>query len=148
MRDAVKADNARLGLDIWQGDYPSDALLEDDFSRGFGRVVLLDDEVVGYLALIPTDIDYGPGFCGNYNLISFSRIMTSPNHRNRGLGRGLIEAAMEETKTSYDGMGITVDGFNTKAVTLYKSYGFALVGTMRIPDAKYELDKYVLLYGD
>ena len=148
LRDAVKADNARQGLDIWQGDYPSDALLEDDYSRGFSRIVLLDDVVVGYLALIPTDIDYGPGFYGDYNLVSFSRIMTHPDYRNRGLGRKLIEASIAETKPSYDGMAITVDGFNTKAVTLYKSYGFTLVGSMRIPEAKYELEKYVLLYGD
>ena len=148
MRNAVKDDNARQGLDIWQGDYPSDALLEDDYSKGFSRIVTLDDEVVGYLALIPTDIDYGQGFYENYNLVSFSRIMTHPNYRNRGLGRQLIEASIGETKPSYDGMAITVDGFNTKAVTLYKSYGFTLVGTMRIPEAKYVLDKYVLLYGD
>ncbi len=147
LRDAVKADNARQGLDIWQGDYPSDALLEDDFDKGFSRVVLSDDVVVGYLALIPTDIDYGPGFYEDYHLASFSRIMTHPDHRNKGLGRKLIEAVMEETKPSYAGMGITVDGFNTKAVTLYKSYGFTLVGHIRIPDAKYELEKYVLLYG-
>lgn len=144
LRDITKADIILKGLDIWQKDYPNDELIKSDIDNEYAYIIENDKEVLAYMALIPTDIDYGKGFYEDLNLLSFSRIMTSPNHRHQGLGKMMIEEAINKAK-DYDGLGITVDDINERAVCLYKSFGFKKIGQMRIREAKNVLDKYLRL---
>ncbi len=146
LKDLVKKDIITSGLDIWQKDYPDHEILKGDITCGYGRIVCLNGTIISYMALIPTDIDYGRGFYHDYRLLSFSRIMTSPKYRNLGYGKMMISQAIEEAKSEYDGLGITVDNINLRAVSLYRSFGFYKVGSIRIKEAKNVLDKYVLLF--
>lgn len=41
-------------LHQWAGAYPSESLILDDISNGYGKVVLLGKRVVGYFAFIPS----------------------------------------------------------------------------------------------
>lgn len=149
LKDAVKKSIKDERLDIWQEDYPTKELLKDDIIKGYARIVLIDDEVVGYIALIPTEEDYGPGFYGDTSLLSYSRLMTSPSHRGKGIAKNMIVSAIKEAREKgYDGMGIAVDDVNHRAIGLYRSFGFEKAGSIDIPEAKNTLDKYVLIFDD
>ena len=147
LRNEVKAEIENAEIDMWQDDYPNQELLRKDIIDGYARIILSDDEITGYMALIPTDIDYEGNFYQSHNLLSFSRIMTDPAYRKRGLAKFLISKAIEEAKCNdYEGMAITVDEVNNRAVNLYRSFGFVKVGNIDIPEARNTLDKYVLLF--
>ena len=146
LKEKVKKKIIEDGLDIWQDDYPNDELLEDDIKKGYAHIVKIDGLVCGYAAVMPTDVDYGPGFYLDHHLVSFSRLMSDPKLRRSGIGRFIIERVIDDAKKEYDGVGITVDDINNKAVGLYRSYGFSKVGEISIPEAKRVLDKYVLLF--
>ena len=53
-------------------------------------------------------------------------VFTDPRYRRAGLARGLIAVACEVMQAAgEDRVGLTVDGDNIPAVTLYRSLGFA-----------------------
>ena len=147
LKDEVKKEIIKKDLDIWQDDYPNRELLKSDIVNDYGRIITIDEKVVAYMALIETSIDYEGDFYQGHYLLSFSRIMTSPYYRNIGLAKRLIKEAILEAKDRrYDGLAITVDAINERAVSLYRSFGFINVGYIDIPEAKNTLDKYILLF--
>jgi len=109
-------------------------LLTDPAGRihGIGGVVLiarLGSERVGCVAVVPT---------GN-GVVELSKMAVDPAIRNRGVGRSLILAAMDEARR----LGATSMflGSSTKlpaAVHLYESVGFTHVPADRVGPMPYE----------
>ncbi|GAA2707169.1 MULTISPECIES: GNAT family N-acetyltransferase [Streptomyces] len=123
--------------------YPRD--LAPDVARSWwmldapGRtVVAVDDDgaVLGTAKMNPNQ-------AGGGSHIASASFMVAPGHRRRGVGRALGEHALAWARAEgYRGMQFNaVVEANTPAVALWRSLGFAVIGTVpegfRLPDGTY-----------
>ena len=144
---SVKENNQKIGLKIWQHDYPNANVIMRDLSSASGRVIEDGDgNILAYTAFVKTDEEYGPEAFGYRYLMTFSRLMVNPDYLKQGIAYFLIQQIINETRMiDCRGLGITVDGFNEAAINLYKKFGFNRTGTYFIEEANLTLDKYLLL---
>ena len=144
---SVKENNQKIGLKIWQHDYPNANVIMKDLNNSCGRVIEDGDgNILAYTALVNTDEEYGKEAFDYRYLMTFSRLMVSPKYLKQGIGYFLIQQVINETRMiDCCGLGITVDGFNEAAINLYKKFGFSRVGTYFIEEVNLTLDKYLLL---
>ena len=147
LKNKVKAHNAAIQLDIWQGDYPQQDLVAEDIQHQCARILETEaGQIIGFTCFQPTEHEY-PNATYPANRMSFSRLMVDCDMQGQGIGTYFIEHLIQETKSNQkDGMIITVDYFNNSAIHLYKKFGFEKTGTIRIPQAKYRLDVYSLSF--
>ena len=84
-------------------------------------------EVVGYVALgHPTRLE------SNRHVADIRGLAVAPAHQGRGLGRALVEAAVEEARArGARKLTLRVLGPNTAARALYESCGFVVEGVRR-----------------
>lgn len=103
-------------------------------------VALIDDEVVGWCDIC-RDSSVGSQHVGSLGM----GIVAS--HRGRGLGRLLIEAALNEASKSFRRVELDVYASNRSAIVLYEKVGFAhegrRIGAIHIGG----LDQDILLMG-
>ncbi len=101
-------------------------------------VVAVDDDgtVLGSAKMNPNQM--GPGAH-----IASASYMVAPEHAGRGVGRALCEHTLDWARTEgYHGMQFNaVVESNTRAVSLWRSCGFTIIGTIpgayRLPDGTY-----------
>ena len=142
MKNRVKKRIENEKLPIWLNGYPTDDLIMEDIVNNYGRVIKINNKVVAYAYLIPTEIEYGEKLFKKDNLNSFGRVMVDDDYLRSGMGIFLIKNLIEETKKSNkNGLGITADEFNIKAINLYNKFGFKKEGEKQFPYA------YLSIYG-
>lgn len=147
MKNEVKQKVIEEQLPIWQNGYPQDELLFEDIELGYGRIIEVNGNIVAYASFYPALYDYDPGTFPNDHVMSFGRIMTKVSERNKGYASALIKEMIEETKKkNLPGMGILVDDFNKKALSIYLKFGFKYIGTGTFPWAV--LDIYYLTFSN
>ena len=147
VKNDVKQKIIEEGLQIWQNGYPQDELLEEDIIKGYGRIVVVEDEIVAYASYYPALYDYDEGTFPNDEVMSFGRIMTKVGHTKKGYCSFLVEQMIKETKEKkIPGMGILVDEFNKKALNIYIKHGFKRIGVGTFPWAV--LDIYYLPFDN
>ena len=78
-----------------------------------------NDELVAYTRLSP------PKYI--YEQASIGRVVTSPAHRSKGLGRELMQRSIEQCK-KYFGNGAIKIGAQYYLVKFYESLGFEIIG--------------------
>ncbi|WP_087021952.1 ribosomal protein S18-alanine N-acetyltransferase [Thaumasiovibrio subtropicus] len=106
---------------VWQIErqahaYPwSESLIRKPASKiGFNRVLLVNDEVVGYF--------YAQHVAGEATLLN---VAVSPQHQGKGYGRQLVEAFLEQSKTlGGEEAWLEVRASNQGAYFLYEKLGF------------------------
>ncbi len=144
MKNEVKQRIIQKNLPIWLEDYPTDDLIKEDIEHGFGRIILEDQEIVGYASLYPAISDYPSQTFSEEDLFSFGRVMVK--YEGRHFASYLVDSMIEEIrKMKKRGIGILVDACNEAAVRLYKKYGFSKIGERQFPYAY--LDIYELLFS-
>ena len=94
------------------------------FTRGFipGFIWEEEDQIVGNISLLESKVT------GRYLI---ANVAVHPNHRQQGLGRGLMQEAIDHIQQQ-GGREILlqVEHDNTTAIPLYDSLGFDTLGTM------------------
>jgi GNAT superfamily N-acetyltransferase len=92
--------------------------LPGDYAPPTGRLLLVRefDQLVGCVALRKLEPDVG----------EMKRLFVRPAYRNKGLGRVLVEAVIEEARNiGYSHMRLdTLPGRMDRAIELYRSIGF------------------------
>jgi GNAT superfamily N-acetyltransferase len=84
-----------------------------------GMVWEEDGKVIGNLSLIPQ-------YFQNRRMYLIANVAVHPDHRRRGIGRALTQAALEEIKRrGHAETWLQVDEDNLTAVNLYRSMGFS-----------------------
>ncbi|MEU7105050.1 GNAT family N-acetyltransferase [Streptomyces stramineus] len=123
--------------------FPRD--IGEDFARGLwllpapARTVVAVD---GSGALLGT-AKMNPNHMGPASHIASASFMVAPEHSGRGVGRALAEYAVRWAREQgYRAMQFNaVVESNTRAVALWKSLGFTIIGTLpegyRLPDGSY-----------
>ena len=145
MKNRVKARVIAQNLPIWQHGYPLDEFIIEDIERNEGRVVMLDGCVVAYAVFHRCTTEYDPQTFCHEPVQSFGRLMVDDGYLGQGIAKFLIAQMIEEAKgLDVLGMGILVDECNTRAVALYKSFGFKKEGSGEFPFAY--LDIYALYW--
>lgn len=122
LRAATKQDLPEL-LALEEKLFPNamgERLLQHELTRGCGWLALVDGVVAGYV-LVRRDDD----------LLDITRLGVHEEFRGRGLGRELLEKVLKE---HFDVM-LTVKKDNVKAIRLYRTHGFTIVGHLIAAEA-------------
>lgn len=80
---------------------------------------ILNDKLIAYTRLSP------PGYI--YKEVSIGRVVTSPQHRSKGLGKELMLHSIEECKKYFGSDDIKI-GAQCYLLKFYESLGFGVVG--------------------
>ena len=111
--EAARAFLAAEGIDQWQKGTPAPSDFERDIELGWGRVVVLDDQIVGYAALIDgPEPYYGFVYSGEWHprpgshgvvtppddYYTIHRVAIATEARGLGLGRLLLAALADEAR--------------------------------------------------
>lgn len=136
MKHRVKQRVTDSGLPMWLNGYPADEMLVEDIELGDARVIELDGKIVAYAHYCHTSKEYDNGTFKKDNLQTFGRVMVDDGYTGKYIGDFLVKNMIEEAKTlNVEGLGITADDFNIKAVNLYKKHGFIKEGEEQFPYA-------------
>ena len=136
MKHRVKQRVTDSGLPMWLNGYPADEMLVEDIELGDARVIELDGKIVAYAHYCHTSKEYDNGTFKKDNLQTFGRVMVDDGYTGKHIGDFLVKKMIEEAKTlNVEGLGITADDFNIKAVNLYKKHGFIKEGEEQFPYA-------------
>ena len=136
MKNRVKNRIIKQNLPIWLNGYPLDEFIIDDIEYNFGRVVEIDGKIAAYCAFHSATVDYAEYLENISNNYSFGRVMVDDNYLGLGVGKFLIANTINEAKSlNQNGMIISADECNIKAVNLYRSFGFKKVSEIEFPYA-------------
>ena len=136
MKHRVKQRVLDSGLPMWLNGYPLDEMLVEDIELGEARVVELDGKVVAYAHYCHASKEYDNGTFKKDNLQTFGRVMVDDGYTGKHIGDFLVKSMIEEAKTlNVEGLCITADDFNIKAVNLYMKHGFVREGEQQFPYA-------------
>ena len=136
MKNNVKKRVIESGLPMWLNGYPLDEMIVEDVHLGDARVIELDGKIVAYAHYCHASKEYDSGTFKKDNLQTFGRVMVNDGYTGMHIGDFLVKNMIEEAKTmNVEGMCITADDFNIKAMNLYRKYGFVVEGEQQFPYA-------------
>ena len=136
MKNRVKQRIITENLPIWLNGYPLDEFIMEDIEQSHGRVIEIEGKIAAYSVFYPSNIEYEEYLNNFDNHYSFGRVMVDNNFLGMGVGRFLIKSMILEAKSlNQKGMIITADDCNTRAVNLYKSFGFLKESEFQFPYA-------------
>lgn len=136
IKNNVKKRIIESGMPMWLNGYPLDEMIIEDVNLSDARVVELDGKIVAYAHFCHCSKEYNKNTFKDDNLQTFGRVMVDDGYTGMHIGDFLISNMIEESKKiGVNGLGITVDDFNIKALNLYKKYGFVKEGEEQFPYA-------------
>jgi ElaA protein len=106
-----------------------------DTKSGVQHLMMLDNhQLLGYARLLPSQI--------SYDTSSIGRIIIAPKARDKGLGRVLIQDAMDRTFALWPKIGITI-GAQSHLSNMYQSLGFKEISEHYLEDGILHVDMHV-----
>lgn len=106
-----------------------------DIQSGVRHLLMLDDtKLIGYARLLPHKV--------SFETPSIGRILVAPAARDKGLGRTLIQAALEHTFALWPGANITI-GAQKHLSDLYLSFGFFEISEQYLEDGILHVDMQI-----
>ena len=115
----------------WTEDYPSSESIDFDLKRDALFVLKTDGKIKAAISL-EEDEDVDNLSCWDKTLApegEVARVAVLPEAQNKGLGRIMMQYAMDELKRrGYIGIHILVNKHNIKAIRCYEVFGFNTVG--------------------
>lgn len=108
------------GSEQWQDGYPNPTVVANDIENGFGYVMILEDELVGYVSVMINNEPAYEAIDGQWltegNFIVFHRVAIAEKHLGKGFAKELfkhIEAFAQEQQifsikvdTNFDNHGM------------------------------------------
>ena len=137
-----------LGIDQWQDGYPTPQSIEEDISNFTGYVAVLDDQVIGYAAIVltgePAYLQIADSWQTSDNYVVIHRLCTSGNHRRKGVALELMHhAAKLCRKAGYNAFRIDTQKGNIRMLAMLEKLGFSYTGIVRYDSGErvaYELN--------
>ena len=115
----------------WTEEYPSNESIDFDLKRNALFVLKADGKIKAAISL-EEDEDVDNLSCWDKTLApegEVARVAVLPEAQNKGLGRIMMQYAMDELKRrGYKGIHILVNKHNIKAIRCYEVFGFNTVG--------------------
>jgi GNAT superfamily N-acetyltransferase len=120
LQDAI-AQRKKDGSDQWQNGYPNKQTVIDDIQNGYGHVLIEDDIIVAYSAIIfgiePNYIDIKGKWLSDDKYVAVHRVATSENYKGKGIATQLFNL-IEELSINDNTYSIKVDTNFDNAVML------------------------------
>lgn len=137
-----------LDIDQWQDGYPTHESIEEDIARGVGYVSLLDDQVVGYAAIVlsgePAYLQIEDKWQAGEEYVVVHRICTSGRHRRKGVALELMRHAAKLCREAgYKAFRIDTHRGNIRMLAMLEKLHFSYTGIVRYDSGErvaYELD--------
>ena len=115
----------------WTDEYPSNESIDFDLSRDALFVLKMDGKINAAISLEEDEV-VDNLTCWDKTLApegEVARVAVLPEAQNKGLGRIMMQYAMDELKRrGYKGIHILVNKHNIKAIRCYEVFGFRTVG--------------------
>ena len=118
-----------INLPLWNEEYPSDELIAEDILKGYGRIIINEenDEIIAYASLMDAFSEFEEDIFKETNLYSFARLMVKNTYLKKKVGSFLVSSLLIEVKKlGIRGVGILVDPRNENAIKLYEKFNFHL----------------------
>lgn len=94
VRQAIQRRKAD-GSKQWQDGYPNEEIIQNDVANGAGFVLLEDDTIVGYCAILINDEPAYAGIQGSWltngDFVVFHRLAIADTHIGRGLAKKMFQ---------------------------------------------------------
>jgi GNAT superfamily N-acetyltransferase len=111
IQDAIEQ-RKKDGSDQWQNGYPNKQTLIDDIQNGYGYVLIEDDIIVAYSAIIfgiePNYIDIKGKWLSDDKYVAVHRVATSEKYKGKGIATQLFNL-IEELSINNNTYSIKVD---------------------------------------
>ena len=135
------------GRDQWQYGYPNPITVAADIEKHQGRVLLKEDEVAGYCALVTSgEPNYSHIWDGEWLTKSTSssshysvvhRIAINPNFTGQGLATSFLLMLIEESKSiGKESMRIDTNFDNAQMLHILPKLGFTRCGKVMVSDGE------------
>lgn len=85
-----------------------------------------NNDLIAYARLVPKGVSYE-------NSVSIGRILTTEKGRGKGIGKGLVQFSIDETKRLFNATEITISA-QCYLIKFYESFGFKIVGEEYLED--------------
>lgn len=141
----VRMDMEIRNLSIWDDEYPSSSLIEEDILEQRAKVAVIDKKVIGYFVEEDQETGFGE-VVFKKNVLAFSRFMVHPHFQREGIGKKMIEVIQEDALSKQmEGIGILVHPINKPALRFYEKNGFVCQGRKEFPYGSF--DCYLFLFS-
>ena len=105
------------GSNQWQDGYPNEQVIANDIAKGYGYVLVEDNEIVGYCALLINDF------------VVFHRVAIAPNHLGKGLAKILLQQIEQFTcDNGIHSLRADTNFDNTPMLHLFEKLGYQYCG--------------------
>ncbi|MBU0941282.1 MAG: GNAT family N-acetyltransferase [Bacteroidetes bacterium] len=121
------------GSNQWQDGYPNPEVILNDITKNAGYVLLEDEDIVGYVALLINDEPEYANIEGqwltNDDFVVFHRVAIAENQLGKGLAKKLLYY-IEEFALANEIYSIKADtNFDNQAmITIFEKLGYAYCG--------------------
>jgi GNAT superfamily N-acetyltransferase len=127
------------GSKQWQDGYPNEEIVKSDIEKGFAYVLMFDEEIVGYAAVIfndePAYVDIKGSWLSNDEFIVIHRIAISDKQSGKGLAK-LIMKFTEDLALNNNIYSVKVDT-NFDNIAMLKTFersGYTYCGEVMLRD--------------
>lgn len=127
------------GSKQWQDGYPNEEIVKSDIEKGFAYVLMFDEEIVGYAAVIfndePAYADIKGSWLSNDEFIVIHRIAISDKQSGKGLAK-LIMKFTEDLALNNNIYSVKVDT-NFDNIAMLKTFersGYTYCGEVMLRD--------------
>ena len=141
-----KAALGRLGIDQWQGAYPTQQIVRDDIEAGHSYVleedgVVVATTVIGFTGEPVYDAIEGAWLTGSDSrdprYAVLHRVAVAQGHAGKGLGRKLLQSAEPVAcQHGYESLRIETHPGNVPMLKLIERCGFTRCGIVHISHAE------------
>lgn len=125
------------GSNQWQDGYPNSEVIINDIQKKYGYVLTLNDEIVGYCALLVNDepdyLHIEGEWLTHDDFIVFHRLAISEKFLNKGLAKKMV-SHIEQFAISKNIHSVKADTNhdNTQMLKLFKSLNYSFCGKVYI----------------
>ena len=121
------------GSNQWQDGYPNEQVIAKDIAKDYGYVLVEDDEIVGYCALLINDEPEYARIKGKWissgDFVVFHRVAIAPNHLGRGLAKILLQQIEQFTcDNGIHSLRADTNFDNTPMLHLFEKLGYQYCG--------------------
>lgn len=137
------------GSNQWQDGYPNLNVIEKDIEKNAGFVLIENDMIAGYVAILINDEPEYENLEGtwktNKDYVVFHRVAISENHLGKGLAKKMMRF-IEEYALENDIYSIKADtNFdNTAMLSIFKKLGYTYCGKVYFRNSPREAYEKVL----
>ena len=121
------------GSNQWQDGYPNEQVIANDIAKGCGYVLVEDQEILGYCALLINDEPEYASIKGKWltsgDFVVFHRVAISPKYLGRGLAKILLQQIEQFTcDKGIHSLRADTNFDNTPMLHLFEKLGYQYCG--------------------